>query len=153
MNQTLFTERATRALPRAFVLYEELLEDWTGAVARAAAVLDLAAVRDAPADAMRAAHEFVDRRLSRSRADWGGVELPAALRAQADEVWRARRRGRAAGEPVGARLDALRAGYVASTPRPRRSRSRRSPPGAARPPARAPRRMPAPAARVVRRYR
>ena len=29
INQTLFTERATRESPRAFVRYDDLLEDWT----------------------------------------------------------------------------------------------------------------------------
>jgi hypothetical protein len=37
---------------------------------------------------MRRVHEFVDRTLSRSRADWEELKIPAALRAQADEVWR-----------------------------------------------------------------
>ena len=84
---TLYTERATRDSPRAFVRYEDLLGDWTTAVARVGEALDLAPVRDAPAQAMRDVHGFVDRTLSRSRPDWGDLKLPAALRAQADEVW------------------------------------------------------------------
>src|SRR5215813_2342763 len=36
---------------------------------------------------MRVVHEFIDRSLARSRADWGSAEIPDHLRAQADEVW------------------------------------------------------------------
>jgi hypothetical protein len=87
VQQTLFTERATRDSPRGFVRYDDLLEDWTRTVAAAGEALDLAPVRDAPAQAMREVHAFVDRKLSRSRPEWGDLKLPTALRAQADEVW------------------------------------------------------------------
>jgi hypothetical protein len=111
---TLYTERATRDSPRAFVGYEDLLEDWTTTVARVAETLDLGPVRDASAQSMREVHGFVDRTLSRSRPDWGGIKLPAVLRAQADEVWALV--SRLAVEPdvptVAARLDELRAAYT-----------------------------------------
>jgi hypothetical protein len=111
---TLYTERATRDSPRAFVGYEDLLEDWTATVARVAEKLDLAPVRDASAQSMREVHGFVDRTLSRSPPDWGGIKLPAELRAQADEVWALV--SRLAVEPevprVAARLDELRAAYA-----------------------------------------
>ena len=87
VQQTLFTERATRDSPRVFVRYEDLLDDWTRTVACVGEALDLAVVRDAPAAALRDVHAFVDRGLSRSRADWGDLKLPGALRAQADELW------------------------------------------------------------------
>jgi hypothetical protein len=87
VQQTLYTERATRDSPRAFVHYEDLLDDWTRTVARLGDQLELPPVRDAPATALREVHAFVDRKLSRSRPDWGDLKLPAALRAQADEVW------------------------------------------------------------------
>ena len=112
VNQTLFTERATRDMPRALVHYDDLLEDWTQTVARAGEALDLAVVRDAPAAALREVHGFVDRTLSRSRPDWGDTALPAPLRALADEVWELMC-GVADGQPVGDRLDAARAGYLA----------------------------------------
>jgi hypothetical protein len=109
----LYTERATRDSPRAFVGYEDLLEDWTVTVARVAETLDLAPVRDASAQAMRDVHGFVDRTLSRSRPDWGELALPPALRALADDVWALV--SRLAVEPeapdVPARLDALRTAY------------------------------------------
>jgi hypothetical protein len=88
INQNLFTERATRDAPRVYVRYDDLLDDWTLTVAHVGEALDLAVVRDAPPTAMRRVHDFVDRTLSRSRADWEDLKIPAALRAQANEVWR-----------------------------------------------------------------
>ena len=87
LNLTLFTERATREARRVFVRYDDVLNDWTQAVARVGDVLDLGIVRDAPASSMREAHGFVDRTLSRSRATWDDFRVPEALRVQADEVW------------------------------------------------------------------
>lgn len=121
VNQTLFTERATREARRAFVRYDDLLEDWTRTVARVGDALDLAVVRDAPARALRDVHKFVDHTLSRSRGGWGDARLPAPLQAQADELWRLVD-GLAAepaldgpaldGPASAAALDALRATYV-----------------------------------------
>ena len=87
LNQTLYTERATRESPRAFVGYDDLVEDWTHAVGRAADALDLQLVRDASPQAMRSVHEFVDQGLRRSRGDWDRLALPDSLRAQADDAW------------------------------------------------------------------
>jgi hypothetical protein len=116
LNQALFTERATRDAPRAFVRHEELLDDWTQTVGRVADLLDLAAVRNAPAASIVRVHEFVDRSLSQSRAGWGDFEIPAALREQADEVWElmcALAAGDAAvSEAPTDRLEAARAAYV-----------------------------------------
>jgi hypothetical protein len=118
VNQTLFTERATRESPRVFLRYDDLLEDWTQTVARAGRVLDLAPVRDAPAAAIRDVHGFVDRSLSRSSTDWNGQRLPAPLRAQADEVWQlvSQLADEAvtldAAAAIGERLDAVRGAYV-----------------------------------------
>ena len=152
VNQTLFTERATREAPRAFVRYDDLLADWTVALTRAADSLDLAIVRDAPAAALRDVHGFVDHRLSRSRADWEGIKVPAPLRGQADEVWSLVCEV-AQGAPVEARLDAARAAYIglyeeAEAIAQSSVAAARRTPAAARAPA-AP--LPVPAARVVRR--
>jgi hypothetical protein len=87
VNQSLFTERATRDHPRSVVRYEDLLDDWTLTVGRVGEELDLAVVRDAPAQAIVQVHEFVDRSLSRSRATWDDLEIPDGLRKLADEVW------------------------------------------------------------------
>ena len=87
INQVLFTERATREGPRAFIRYQDMLDDWTGVTAHVGDALDLAVIRDAPAASIVQIHEFVDRSLSRSRSSWEEFEIPAGLRAAADEVW------------------------------------------------------------------
>jgi hypothetical protein len=112
VNQTLFTERATRDAARAFVRYDDLLEDWTQAVGRVGEQLDLQPVRSAPATALRGVHEFVDRALSRSRADWGDLRIPVPLRAHADEVWELVGRLADGDDAAVDRLDAVRAAYI-----------------------------------------
>ena len=87
INQSLFTERATRGEPRAFVGHDILVDDWTRTVARVGQILDLEVVRDAPAAATVRAHKFVDRSLTQTRAGWGDFEIPDSLRELADEVW------------------------------------------------------------------
>lgn len=116
INQTLFTERATREAPRTFVRYDDLLDDWTRTVGRVGDVLDLAIIRDAPASSMRQIHQFVDRTLSRSRASWDDSGMPAALRERADEVWELVSRLADDGadrESLVDDLEAARAAYVA----------------------------------------
>jgi hypothetical protein len=87
LNLTLFTERATREGPRVLVRYEDLLEDWTKTLGRVGDALDLSVVRDAPAASIVSIHEFVDRGLSRSKANWEDFAIPDALREQVDAVW------------------------------------------------------------------
>lgn len=111
LNQTLFTERATRESPRVLIRYDDLLLDWTSAVGHAAEALDLEPVRSASPQAMRAVHEFVDQGLRRSRGDWDRLALPEPVRVLCDEVWRLI----AGDEPedVVDRLDDLRGAYTA----------------------------------------
>jgi hypothetical protein len=113
LNQTLFTERATRESPRAFVRYDDLLEDWTHAVSRAVGTLGLDALRTASPQAMRAVHEFVDQGLRRSQGDWDRLALPGPLRAQAEEAWQlVTRLGGEDDAETCARLDDLRVAYT-----------------------------------------
>jgi hypothetical protein len=115
VNLMLFTERATRDAPRLFVGYDDLLDDWTLTIGRVGEALDLTAIRDAPSNSMRDVHAFVDRSLSRSRAEWDGFSIPAPLQALADEVWELISRLGAADADAGAigeRLDAARAAYI-----------------------------------------
>ncbi len=113
VNQLLFTERATRDAARVFVRYERLLEDWTVTLSGAAEVLDLDVIRDAPAPAIRKAHEFVDVTLDRSKPKWGAV--PSGLITQAEDVWA--QVTQLADSPdappaeVAVRMDELRAAY------------------------------------------
>ena len=152
VQQMLFTERATRDSPRAFVRYDDLLGDWTRTVAWVGEALDLPPVRDAPAPAMREVHAFVDRKLSRSCADWGDLVLPPRLRAQADEVWElvARLADGGATDGVAERLDELRADYAALYAEAEAIAQSSIAAARARPEAPAGR-MPAPALRIVRR--
>lgn len=87
LNQALFTERATRDARRVFVRYEEVLDDWTRTVGRVGEALDLAVIRTVSAGSIVRVHDFVDKTLARSRANWGDFEIPDLLRAQADQVW------------------------------------------------------------------
>ena len=87
VNTMLFTERATREAPRIFIRYDDLLEDWTKVVARMGDVLDLAAIRDASAPALRRVHQFVDPALSRSSASWDDLPMPATLRDLAERSY------------------------------------------------------------------
>jgi len=114
LNQSLFTERATREAPRVFVRYEDLLDDWTTAVARVGDELVLKVVQDAPAASIVRVHDFVDRNLSRSRATWDGLDIPAGLREQVDNAWELLME--LADQPdspeLSDRLDAARAAYI-----------------------------------------
>jgi hypothetical protein len=115
VNQSLFTERATRDHRRSVVRYDDLLDDWTKTVARVGEELDLAVVRDAPAQLIVQVHEFIDRSLSRSRATWEDFEIPASLRALADEVWELMSDLASNGpepDPAVERFEAARAAYV-----------------------------------------
>jgi hypothetical protein len=87
LNQVLFTERATRDAPRAFVRYDDLLADWSLSVGRLGDILELGPVKDASWTSLRQVEAFLDPSLSRSPASWDDFEIPAPLRAQADAVW------------------------------------------------------------------
>ena len=109
----LFTERATRGAPRAFVRYEDLLDDWTRAVAGVGDRLDLDVVRDAPA-ARCARSTGSSTAGSAARAPTG-----ATSRCRPRCASRPTRSGRpSTGSPTGEdpeateRLDELRGAYV-----------------------------------------
>ena len=116
LNQTLFTERATREGPRIFVRYEDLLDDWTSVVGRVGEALDLSVIRDASAATIVSIHDFVDRGLSRSRSDWTGFSIPTALQEQVEVVWELISRLAEADvedlEKLTQELEAARAAYI-----------------------------------------
>jgi hypothetical protein len=87
INQTLYSERATRGGARAFARYDDLVADWTKAVAGIGEALDLGVVSTASASQIRAAHEFLNVGLVRSSSDWADLPVPADLRALAERVW------------------------------------------------------------------
>jgi hypothetical protein len=88
INITLETERATRGGKRAFVRYEDLLDDWPRELSRTAELLDIPAlagndlrVRFPQVD------DFVDPTLHRHRVRWDELDVPASVRDVAEEVW------------------------------------------------------------------
>jgi hypothetical protein len=117
VNGMLFTERATRDLPRAFVRYESLLADWTQETGRADNQLGLRLVPSATDAQVEAASKIVDPELHRSRSSIDDLELPDPLRQLALDTWE--QLGALADDPVvsdgdprAVSLDELRERYV-----------------------------------------
>jgi hypothetical protein len=108
VNITLETERATRGSKRAFVRYEDLLQDWTSEVRRVGEAIEspkLAAVERNPE-----VDKFVDPSLHRNRIGWEELEVPAPVRDVAEEAW-SRLQPLASGED--AHVDDIRDAYGA----------------------------------------
>jgi hypothetical protein len=87
INVMLLTEHATRGARRAFVRYEDLLDDWVPEVRRLGSLIGsppLAAVDKAAHPEVDA---FVDPSLHRNRVRWDELDVPGRVREQADEVW------------------------------------------------------------------
>jgi hypothetical protein len=88
VNGMLFGERATRDLPRAFVRYQSLLEDWTNETSRADSQLDMRLVQAATVGQIRAAGKLVDPDLRRSVSSIDDLGLPDQLRQLALDTWK-----------------------------------------------------------------
>jgi hypothetical protein len=114
INQMLFTERATRDLARVFVRYEDLLDDWPRVVGGAAEALGLSVVTEAPTTKLRAAHDFVDPGLARSKTDWPAeFSISEALKQQAEAVWGLMSQlADTDDDEIRGRLDAARTRYI-----------------------------------------
>ena len=115
-NIMLFTERATRNYRRAFVRFEDLLEDWTQPIARISAQLDVPSLVNAQAREQVLAASLVDRSLYRSAATWEHLDVPEGLVHLVEQVWEellsladAEDDG---GDAAQARLDKHREAYV-----------------------------------------
>jgi hypothetical protein len=89
INLMLGTELATRAMPRAFVRYGDLVHDWDEPVFGAAAALGLPMVDPEDTAAVNRVDAFIDPALRRVGATWQDVPVPAPLRALADDTWAA----------------------------------------------------------------
>ncbi len=87
INTMLFTERATRDHRRAFVRYEDLLQDWTQPIARVSAQLDIPTLVNARARDQASADSIVDRSLRRSTATWEDLDVSEGLVHFAEQVW------------------------------------------------------------------
>jgi hypothetical protein len=86
VNAAFATEAATRAVPRAFVRYDDLLSDWRTAMSRAGEQLGLSFepgldVSPHPVD------DFIDATLNRSAITWDDIAVPPALRDLAERTW------------------------------------------------------------------
>jgi hypothetical protein len=88
VNGMLFGERSTRDLPRAFVRYQSLLEDWTHETSRADSRLDLRLVSEATVGQIRAAGQLVDPDLRRSVSSIDDLGLPDQLRQLSLDTWK-----------------------------------------------------------------
>ena len=86
-NTMLFTERATRDHRRAFVLFEDLLEDWTQPIARVSAQFGIPTLVDARARNQAWAANLVDPTLRRSEASWDDLDVPKDLVGLSERVW------------------------------------------------------------------
>src|SRR5215218_4690214 len=87
LNTMLFTERATRDYRRAFVRFEDLLEDWTQPIARVSAQLEVPALVNARAREQLSADNLVDSSLHRSKATWEDLDVPKGLIYLTEQVW------------------------------------------------------------------
>ena len=88
INITLETERATRGSRRAFVRYEDVLDDWPRELSRTAELLDLPSLAGGGLrDRFPQVDEFVDPTLHRNRVRWDELDVPASVRDLAEEIW------------------------------------------------------------------
>jgi hypothetical protein len=116
VNLMLELERSTRETSRAFVRYEDLLADWPAEVRRIGEVIALPELAGVEPASHPEVDGFVDPTLHRSRTRWDELEVPAAVRDMADDVWRhVQALARPGGETTALRdeLDAVRAAYDA----------------------------------------
>jgi len=88
LNVALETERATRGAPRAFVRYEDLLDDWAGQITRVGELLDLPLLRRFDRTRFPQVDQFVDPSLHRNRVRWGELDVPERLRDLAENASR-----------------------------------------------------------------
>lgn len=114
LNMMLGTEERTRALPRAFIRYDDLLSDWQYALAAAERRLAVPLTGSAPEDQLRHAGDLVDASLRRAAPDWSVLALPGDVQALAQATYAALDRLAGAEQPEEtlASLDQLRDRYA-----------------------------------------
>lgn len=116
VNTLLVTESLSRGLPRTFVRYNDLLEDWRSPVNRAVTALGLDIDPAGYTDQHHEVDDFINPDLHRVRVTWDDVTAPTELRDLAEETWKllSERTDDPAG-PVGdaeRRLDEVRDAYM-----------------------------------------
>lgn len=113
VNTMLHTERATRARRRAFVLFDDLLADWSGVVGAIDAAVGLPPIHEAGSRELARADQLVDPNLRRSQGTWDALGVPSSLRDLAERAWKTLLTlSIGSAEPAtAAELDALREEY------------------------------------------
>ena len=89
VNSSLISERETRGFPRAFVRYDDLLEDWRAVAERLRDDLGLRYDTDLTPGSRHPVDDFVDPTLRRHTVTWDELDIPAPLQEVAEEVWAA----------------------------------------------------------------
>jgi hypothetical protein len=87
INMTLETEHATRGGRRAFVRYEDLMDDWRRETGRVGGLLDVPSLVSPTEEQAAAVDAFVDPTLHRNRVSWDEYDIPASMRDMAEQVW------------------------------------------------------------------
>jgi hypothetical protein len=88
LNHTLQTEYATRGAARAFIRYEDLLDDWPREISRVAELLGLHWLVGIDRSSHPDVDALVDPSLRRSAVGWEETEVPPALQSRVEDVWR-----------------------------------------------------------------
>jgi len=112
LSMTLHAEHATRSARRAFVRYDDLLEDWARELSRCGDLLDAPWLVGTDPARHPDVDPFVDPTLRRSAVGWESVRLPAAVQATCEGVWNQMSALAESGgdsEEARSRLDAARA--------------------------------------------
>jgi hypothetical protein len=88
LNQTLQTEYATRDAARAFIRYQDLLDDWPREISRVAELLRLHWLVGVDRSSHPDVDALVDPSLRRSAVGWEDTQVPLALQSRVEDVWR-----------------------------------------------------------------
>jgi hypothetical protein len=115
LNVILHAEHATRGSRRAFVRYEDLLEDWPREVSRCGDLLDIPWLVAADRSQYPEVEAFIDPALRRSQPGWEALQVPPDLQTMCEDVWETMS---ALADPGGdtdearSKLDGHRAAYI-----------------------------------------
>lgn len=87
INGSIISERETRGQARAFVRYNDLLEDWRPVLTRLRDGLGLTYDGDLATGVPSPVDDFIDPSLRRHQVTWDELEVPTELRDVAQQVW------------------------------------------------------------------
>jgi len=89
VNVALTNEQVSRGDQRAFVRYNDLINDWRTTMAMVAQQLDLTYDYDVSSTEHHEVDDFIDVTLRRAQLTWEDIDVPADLRDIAETVWQA----------------------------------------------------------------